>query len=295
MSNKVKALLAVLAIVVFSGGTSPYIKLALETIPPMTFTFIRFFASFLIILPLFIYRAKPKFNKISRKLIYLSLLQTANIFLFAYGIRLTLASVGQIIYSFTPILVSLMSFYSLKEKIGLKKIIGVILGFIGVNLIVMIPFFTNKTSGNASNAFLGNLLIFVGCISYSYYSVLSKKFLKTYSPMWLTIFFVFTTSLVSLFFALFEPSFIKVLTSIMASAVLWPVAYVILIGTVMAYLLQQYAIDRGSPLIYSLMQYLFPASTLIWSYFILREQLNIFLAIGITLILTGAWLVTRES
>jgi len=83
--------------------------------------------------------------------------------------------------------------------------------------------------------------------------------------------------------------------SIINISVAWSVIYVILIGTVMAYLLQQYAIDRGTPLIASLMQYFFPASTLIWSYFILGEKLNMFLIIGVMLIFTGAWYVTRES
>lgn len=295
MSSKSKAFLAVLAIVIFSGATSPYVKLALKTIPPMTFTFVRFFVSFLIILPLFLYRAKPRLNKISAKLFYLSLLQTVNIFLFAYGIKLTMASVGQIIYSFTPILVSLMSFYSLREKISFKKIIGVVLGFIGVNLIVAIPFFINKSSSNASNAFLGNLLIFVGCISYSYYMVLSKKLLKTYSPIWLTVTFIFTTALLSLIFIPLELSSLKPLAFYLDPTILWPVFYVVIVGTVMAYLLQQYAIDRGTPLIASLMQYFFPASTLIWSYFILGEKLDVFLGAGLILILTGAWLVTRES
>lgn len=296
MSNKVKALLAVLAIVVFSGGTSPFVKLSLKTIPPFTFTFLRFFISFLMILPIFLYRVKPKFKRNDIKLIYLSLLQTGNIILFAFGIKLTMASVGQIIYSFTPILVSLMSFYSLKEKISFKKVLGIVIGFIGVNVIIAIPFFQNKNIvNNGSTVFLGNLLIFLGCIGYSYYTVLSKKFLKSYSPLWLTISFVLTTSLVSLIFVPFEITSLNNLISFFDMSIMWPVIYVIVIGTVMAYLLQQYAIDRGTPLIASLMQYLFPASTLIWSFFVLGETLNVYLIIGLILILSGAWIVTKET
>ncbi len=141
------------------------------------------------------------------------MLQTGNIILFAYGIRLTLASVGQIIYSITPILVSLMSYYALKEKMTPRKILGIFLGFIGVNLIVFIPFYYNNNFVNSSTkAFLGNLLIFIGCIGYSSYTVLSKKYLKTYSPFWLTISFLLTTALVSLIFAPLEISSFKSLT-----------------------------------------------------------------------------------
>lgn len=296
MSNKTKALLAVLAIAVFSGGTAPYIKLALTKIPPFTFTFIRFFLSFLIILPIFLYKIKPKFNKDNWKLIYLSLLLTGNIILFAIGVRLTMASVAQIIYSFAPLLIFLMSFFTLREKITFRKILGVIIGFIGVNIIVTMPLFSKATTiNNGSNALLGNLLIFIGCVGYSYYTVLSKKFLKVYSPLWLTISFILTTALVSLIFIPFEYSSLKPLMSYWDMSVLWPVIYVIVIGTVMAFFLQQYAIDKGTPLIASLMQYIFSPSTIIWSYFILGEKLNIYLGVGLSVILLGAWMVTRES
>lgn len=296
MSNKFKALLAVLAIVIFSGGTSPYIKLSLNTIPPMTFTFIRFFTSFLILLPIFLYIVKPRLKKSDIKLFYLSLLSTGNIIFFAYGIKLTMASVGQIIYAFTPIIVSLISFFLLKEKITKRKIFGILIGFIGVNLIITIPFFTKSVSlNNGVSALLGNFLIFAGCIGYSYYTVLSKKFLKDYSPMWLTISFVFTTAFISLLFVPFEYVSLSSLFSYFDKAILWSVSYVVIIGTVLAYLLHQYAIDRGTPLIASLMQYFFPASTLVWSYFILDEQLDIYLTVGLVLILSGAWLVTRET
>jgi len=295
MSNKVKALLAILVIVVFSGGTAPYVKLALTKIHPFTFTFLRFFLSFLIILPVFLYKIKPRFNKDNWKLIFLSLLSTSNIILFAIGIRLTMASVGQIIYSFTPLLVSLMSFFILREKISLKKILGVIIGFVGVNLIILMPLLSKTIAiTNGLNTLLGNLLIFIGCIVYSYYTVLSKKFLKTYSPLWLTISFILTTALVSLIFIPLEYSSLKPLMFHLDITVLWPVIYVITIGTVMAYFLQQYAIDKATPLIASLMEYLFPASTLVWSYFILGEKLNFYLGIGLVLILSGAWLVTKS-
>lgn len=296
MRGKVKALIAILILTIISGGNTPYVKVALMTLPPFTFTFVRFLLSFLIIFPIFINRAKPKFKRNDMRLIYLSLLSTANIFIFAFGIRMTMASIGQTIYSLTPILVALMSIFALKEKINLKKIMGIIIGFIGVNLVIFIPILLeSKTINNNIEAITGNLLILIGCICYSYYTVLSKKLLKDYSPIWLTTSFIFTTTLVSLIFVPLEFSTLKPVLFYLNKTLMISVVYVIILGTVVAYLLQQYAIDRGTPLIASLMQYFFPISTIIWSFFILGEKINIYLGIGLCLILSGAWIVTKEA
>jgi len=290
-SDRYKALLAVILIVILGGATSPYVKLAVEVIPPFTYTFIRFFLAFLLILPIFL-KSKPKFKKKDLSLVWLSLFSTFNIILFVLGIRLTLASAGQVIYSFQPIVVVILSYFLLKEKINLRKILGVIIGFIGVNAIIVLPIFDQSF---IKQGIIGNLLIFFGCLSFSYYTVLSKKFSKRYSPLWLTISFIFTTTIVSLVFSMKELSSINYWFSNLTPAIIWAIVYVAVIGTVMAYFLQQYVIKKASPLIVSLTQYLTPGVTMVWSNMILGEKFSLSLIVGTAVILYGAWLVTREG
>jgi len=289
--DKYKAFLAIILITVLGGATSPYVKLAVKVIPPLTYTFIRFLLAFLLILPIFL-KSKPKFKKKDLSLVWLSLFSTFNIVLFAFGIRLTLASVGQVIYSFQPIVVAILSYFLLKEKFNRRKILGVIIGFIGVNTIIALPIFGQ---GFINKGVIGNLLIFIGCLSYSYYTVLSKKFSKRYSPLWLTIFFILTTTIVSLIFSMKELSSINYWFSNLTPAIIWAIIYVTVIGTIMAYFLQQYVIKYASSLIVSLTQYLAPGITMVWSNMILGEKFSLSLIIGTAIILYGAWLVTRES
>jgi drug/metabolite transporter (DMT)-like permease len=290
-SNRYKALLAVILIVILGGATSPYVKLAVEVIPPFTYTFIRFFLAFLLILPIFL-KSKPKFKKKDLSLVWLSLFSTFNIILFVFGIRLTLASAGQVIYSFQPIVVAVISYFLLKERITLKKIIGIVIGFLGVNLIILLPLLEKNTFNK--EALIGNLMILIGCLLFSYYTTASKKFLEKYSPLWLTISFIFTTAIVSLVFSMKELSSINYWFSNLTPAIIWAIVYVAVIGTVMAYFLQQYVIKKASPLIVSLTQYLTPGVTMVWSNMILGEKFSLSLIIGTAVILYGAWLVTRE-
>ena len=292
MNNKIKALLAILFVSVFAGANSPYVKLALKSIPPFSYTFVRFFLSLLLILPFFL-KTKPKFRKDSLRLVLLSLFSTLNIILFVFGIRLTLASIGQVIYSFQPIVVVIMSYFLLKEKITLKKIVGIVIGFFGVNLVIFLPLLDKNIFNK--EALLGNFLIMIGCLLFSYYTTASKKFLEKYSPLTLTTAFIFTTALVSLFFSLFELSSFNSWFSQVNLVTLWAIFYTVVIGTVAAYFLQQYAIHHGSPLVASLIQYIAPGTTMIWSNIILGEKFSLILIGGTVITLFGAWLVTKET
>ncbi|MDO9027433.1 MAG: DMT family transporter [Candidatus Roizmanbacteria bacterium] len=287
--NRYKAFLAVLILSIIWGINTPLIKFSLKVIPPFTFAFIRFFLAFILILPIFL-RSKPKFKKQDLQLVWLSLLATFSIILFVLGIRFTLASVGQVIYSFQPIVVAIISYFLLKEKIGIKKIFGIIIGFIGVYLVIYLPF-----SYVSKSALLGNLMIFIACLSYSYYVVLSKKFSQKYSPLWLTIAFIFTTIIVSLFLSFSELRLISVWSGNISASIIWAIIYTVIMGTILAFFFQQYVIKIGSPLIASLNQYITPAVTMVFSSMILGEKFSLFLIFGTVVTLFGAWMVTRES
>ncbi|MFH0979483.1 MAG: DMT family transporter, partial [Candidatus Roizmanbacteria bacterium] len=170
---------------------------------------------------------------------------------------------------------------------------GIIIGFLGVNLVIFLPLL-NKNIFNREAVF-GNFLIMIGCLLFSYYTTASKKFLEKYSPLTLTTAFIFTTTLVTLFFSLFELSSFNSWFSQINLVTLWAIFYTVVIGTVVAYFLQQYAIHHGTPLIASLTQYIAPGTTMLWSNIILREKFNFTLIVGTIITLLGAWLVTRES
>src|SRR3989344_3179782 len=71
-----------------------------------------------------------------------------------------------------PIMVIVFASLILKERITLKKIIAILLSFMGVYIVVSHDTLSSFTSSNI----IGVLLAFLGAVSYSLFSVLGKKY-----------------------------------------------------------------------------------------------------------------------
>lgn len=269
---------------------SPFAKIVLQTIPPLTFTFIRFFVAFIILV--IITKRIPKITKEHIPVILFSLLSTTNVVLFAYGVKITTATIGQALYVGVPIVVLVISYFFLKEKLSNKKILGILIGFIGVLIMIWLPNIGEKTIHKGN--FIGNILIFLGVILYSFYTVLSRKMQKKYSPVELTSYFFLTTAFVQLFFLPFE--FIKYgdWWNKLNPFIYLSLAYIILLSTILYYFLYQYAIKKASPIVTSMIFYLQPAVAYVWSYFLLSERLTTEFVIGTGLTLFGVWLTTSN-
>lgn len=281
--------LLVLALV--GGGLSVLVKIALLEIPPLTFSSLRFLLAIIILLPFFL-REKIKLNRDILRILGLSLFGAGNIALFALGIRYTSANTGQIIYVASPILAGVLSAIILKEQITKNKVIGVLLGLLGTSLIIFLPIIDKNSP--ISGTLLGNSIITLAMISFTIFSVYSKHFQKKYSPVYITFFFMLTTFLVTLSLSLVEfkthPSWwLNVTHSSLLSLL-----YVGILGTAGYYLIYQYAIKVGSPLIASMTLYLQPITTFIWAYILLGEKLNIGFVLGAIFSLFGAWFATRS-
>ncbi len=289
IKNNKKAFLMILLASFFGGALPVYVKIGLKEISPFTYIFLRFFLTSIFFFP-FLYKLKSYLKKDFLKIILISGLSTLNIVLFSFGVRLTAASFAQMIYLSVPILVAIFSYFLLKEKINKQKIIGIFLGFIGNFLIVVFPVIFQLNNFKAS--FLGNLLIFIGAISYSFYQIFSKKIQNKFSPIEITAIFSLTTMFISFIFMFGELFFLKNIVNTFSFQSFFSLFYVSFFGSFVYYLLTQYAIKFGSPLIASMVLYLQPVFTIFWAFFLLKEKISLsFIFISI-LSLLGAWFVS---
>ena len=127
------ALMAIIIASVVGGAMPVFIKIALKEIPAFSFTFFRFLIASLFLIP-FLLREKNS-KRVSRKLIAISVLATVNVFFFAFGVMLTTASAGQMLYTSVPIIAAILSYFLLKEKMNRGKWMGILLILLGVSLI----------------------------------------------------------------------------------------------------------------------------------------------------------------
>ncbi|MFA5937078.1 MAG: DMT family transporter [Candidatus Paceibacterota bacterium] len=268
---------------ILGGGAGVFGKIALVEIPSFSFTFLRFFIASIFLIP-FSLRHLPTFQKKDYKIILLSLLASLNVILFSFGIKYTTANISQMIYTAVPIVSALLSFYYLKEKFGIIKIIGIIIGFLGTIMVILLPLISNY---NRESTISGNLIIFMAMLSISLYWVLSKKFQSEYSPMEINNYFIFTTTFLLFFLSIFDFFNKPLWWNDVSNNAYLSLTFVAIFSTALCYLISQIIIKKATPVMASMVLYIQPFTTFIWAYYFLSEKLSSLFLVGVFLSLLG--------
>jgi drug/metabolite transporter (DMT)-like permease len=275
--------LLVVTAAILGGGAGVFGKIALAEIPPLSFTFLRFLIASIFLIP-FSLKYLPTFKRKDYKIILLSLLASANVVLFSFGIKNTTANINQMIYTAVPIVSALLSFYYLKERFGISKIIGIVVGFVGTVIVVLLPLISDDSGGGTIG---GNLTIVVAMLSISLYWVLSKKFHTQYSSLEINNYFIFTTTILLFFLSIFdlfgEPTWWQGVSTNAYLALI----FVAILSTAIYYLIGQIIVKKATPVMASMVLYVQPFTTFIWAYYFLSEKLSIIFLIGVFLSLLG--------
>jgi len=193
---------------------------------------------------------------------------------------------SQMVYGAIPIISATLSFYILKERFGFTKITGIIVGFIGTILIVLLPLI----SSNSGGSILGNLIITIAMLSISLYWVLSKKLQSEYSPLEINNYFIFTTTFLLIFLSIIDlfkhPNWWEGVSSNSYLALI----FIAIFGTAITYLISQILIKKTTPVMASMVLYIQPFATFVLAYLFLSEKLTSLFSIGVVLSLLGVGL-----
>lgn len=79
----------------------------------------------------------------------------------------------------TPILITFIAAWLLKEMINWHKIVGLALGVSGAVILIT----AWQQTGNESQVFLGDMLILINAVAYTIYFVLVKPSMLQYNPV----------------------------------------------------------------------------------------------------------------
>ncbi len=161
-----------------ASGTHLVAKTVTQQVDPVPLTFIRNCVSLVVWSVLFAIREKR--IKVRRedwkRMLWLSFLCVPlNQFLYLYGIKFTLASNGALLYGMTPALVLVLAHFMLNEFLTRKKVIGVIVAFVGVAIVMF-----ERGIDFGSDYFYGNVMIFLAVIAWALYAIEGKKLMKDY-------------------------------------------------------------------------------------------------------------------
>jgi drug/metabolite transporter (DMT)-like permease len=102
-----------------------------------------------------------------------------NQMLFIKGLTMTTAIHASLLMLCSPILITLLAFWMLKERITIINITGLILGIFGSVLLI-----TGRQSASQPKDYLtGDLFILLNGISYAFYFVIVKPLMARYTPL----------------------------------------------------------------------------------------------------------------
>jgi len=159
-----------------------------------------------------------------------------NQLLFLKGLSLTHSIHAALLMLITPILIVFIAAWLLKERLGMYKITGLALGISGAMVLIL----AKDNSGNGDNIFIGDILIIINAISYTFYFILVKPLMLKYDPI-VIIRWIFTFGLIMILpFGWFE--FIQIPWGDYTAIDFTSMALIVFTGTFLAYLFNIYGI-----------------------------------------------------
>ncbi len=168
--------LAALAAVVLWGISFVATRAALSEIPPVTLVFTRFALGTALLLALLAVRRRltlPPREAWPALLVMGFLGVFLHQMLQAYGLTLTTAVHAGWLIGLTPIWSALLAVIVLRERLGLGKVAGLVLGFAGALLVITRGRLTRDVLGLPATR--GDLLILVSTVNWAVYSIVGRR------------------------------------------------------------------------------------------------------------------------
>jgi drug/metabolite transporter (DMT)-like permease len=270
----------------FWGGTFISTRIASQTFGPFTGASFRYAIAIAFLLPL-AFRENRQVWRVNRQALpFLFLLGFSGIFAYNYfffkGLKTIPASRGALLAALNPIFVMLLSAWVYRERITLRKLTGILISLAGVVIVIS----RGKVTELLSSLETGDLFM-LGCpITWAIYTLAARPALKHTSPLQATAWASSTGLLMLLLFAATEP---------IPAAVPWKVwgalAYLGIVGTVVAFVWYYDGIRRIGPTRTSIFNNLVPVFAVLFSVLILQEQVSWYTWLGGAMVIGGVLFV----
>ena len=214
-----------------------------------------------------------------------------NQMLFLKGLSLTYSIHAVLLMLTTPILITIIAIWILKEKINSYKAIGLTFGAGGAVVLIT----SRQNSGSGQDVLLGDTLVIINAISYTFYFILVKPLMLKYNPVQV-IRLVFTYGLLMVLpFGWNE--FVSIQWGTFGVTEYTCIALITICGTFLAYLFNVYGIKILGASVAGAYIYIQPVFATIIAMIFLKEKLDGYKIIAAVLIFTGVYLCnkTREA
>jgi len=282
---KIKDFGALLALAALWGASFLFIRIASPIIGPMLTIQGRVtIAAIALLFYIFTIRQSSQFKRRWKQYLIIGALNAAIPFtLIAFAAIHITASMSAIINSMTPLFTAIVVWVWMKEKLNIRKWLGILSGMIGVIILVgwsPIPL--------TSNVIISIMLSVLSTVSYSIAGVYAKKNFGGVPPLSVAFGQQMGASLLLIPFTLFQlPESPAVITPIAAFSVVG----LALLCTAIAYLLYFYLIESVGPTKTLSVTFLIPLFGMLWGVLFLNEQISLGMIAGLIVLLSSIFLI----
>jgi len=212
-----------------------------------------------------------------------------NMLTFFKGLSYTSPIISAVLMVTTPILVLIFSAIIVKEKLQLKKVIGIVLGLSGATILILY----GKKLATMPHAMLGNFLVFINAVSYAFYLIIVKKLMDKYNA------FTFVKWIYTVGFFMVLPfgwsEIEQVVWNSIPTDIYYKIGFVVLFSTFFTYLLNLLSMRQLSPTTVAVFMYLQPLFATIFAISVGKDSLD-FVKIGSALLVfLGVYLVVIKK
>lgn len=292
MSKRTWALLAAMMVSLIYGVSFTIAKDVMPTyVKPYGFILLRVFGATLLFWAVSFFGPKEKIqlNDFPRIIAAAFFGVALNMLTFFKGLSLTSPISAAVIMVTTPIIVLILSAIIMKEKMKFRKIIGILLGLFGTGFLILY----GKSIGNASNAMLGNFLVFVNAVSYGFYLIIVKKLMDKYNAFTFVKWIYAFGLLMVLPFGWSE--YQEIHWSTIPTYILWEIGFVVLFTTFFTYLFNLVSMRELKPTTVAVFIYLQPLFATIFAIGLRKDELTLVKIVSAVLIFVGVYLVTQKK
>ena len=210
-----------------------------------------------------------------------------NQLLFLKGLSLTYPIHASLLMLTTPILIVFIASWVLKEKIGIFKIAGLVLGIAGAMVLIL----AKNNTAKADDVIWGDILIITNAVSYTVYFILVKPLMLKYDAM-VIIRWIFTIG----FFMVLPfgwTEFTEIRWIDFTAVDFLSMALIVVTGTFLAYLFNIYGIKILGASAAGFYIYTQPFFATAIAMIFLKEELQLYKVIAAILIFTGVYLTNK--
>lgn len=266
------------------GGSFFLVEVALDELPPLTVVALRatIAAIVLILFVIVTRRSFPFQASILFAFMVMSVFNNVIPFsLIVWGQTQIAGGLASILNATSPLFILVAAhFLTQDEKMTPNKVVGLILGFVGVCVIIGIDFLYKMTDN-----IWGQVAVITASMSYALAGIYGKRFGKMgVRPVALATGQVTFSSLIMIPMALLVEN--PMTLSMPSEKVLWSIGLLGVLSTVVAYLIYFRILERAGATNALLVTLLVPVSAIIFGYLFLSERLftNHFIGMGLIMI-----------